>query len=629
MRQLLLFFIFFIPIGFCATLIPSVVVKKPIYSQTTAARTLITHEEMENVGVTSLTQALQTLGGVQLQDTSGNGSQILVSMRGFGSNASSNTLLLINGIPITNPDIAPPDLNMVPFQEIKYIEIISGSESVLYGDQAVGGVINIITREENKNNITASCSAGSYDAHNCSAGINAVFKQLQMGIGALTQHTDNYRDHNDYDQNVLSGYFDQAYATGKIKFDYTFANERLLYPGALTAEQVEENRRQSTNNTDFFKDSNASVHFQQDQMLNDNWNLITDIERRQMYGSGVLFSPFRQSRVIDFIKPQIKGNINNILLNAGLDYENDQYDLNTDFGITDDSMQKYGVFGLMTIPMAKKTALIIGARGAEQKNQLNEGTDIDTLNRAFASTLGVTFYPTTHSKWYLRRAGSFRFPKADENASTPPGVNGLKTQRGDAYEAGVDWQWEQMKSQFSIYQLNLTDEIAFDPLQTPDRPFGTNTNYPPTIRQGFNWSEKYDFTDQVTVDGQYHFVNARFQNGIYSGNRIPLVSENILQGGVNYAFIPNWNIYSEAIYTGSQYSANDNANIAGKIGGYTTYNINLRYIYHKVTASFRINNIFNKYYYLYTTFEPGVDEQFFYPAPGRNVLLTISYDMNK
>ncbi|MBV8802017.1 MAG: TonB-dependent receptor, partial [Gammaproteobacteria bacterium] len=317
----------------------------------------------------------------------------------------------------------------------------------------------------------------------------------------------------------------------------------------------------------------------------------------------------------------------NILLNVGADYENDQYNLNTDFGITDDSLQKYGIFGLTTIPLPNKMVFIVGARGAEQANQLNEGSDIDTINRALATTVGLTFYPLNNVKAYIRRAGSFRFPKADEESSTPPGTKGLKTQRGDAYEAGAEWSWEGTQSQISIYQLNLRDEIAFDPQQTPDRPFGTNTNYSPTVRQGFTLSQKYNITNQVSVDGEYHFVNAKFQNGIYSGKQIPLVSENIFHGGINYAFMSYWNIYSEAIYTGSQYAANDNANIAGAMGGYTTFNMNLRFVYQKLVASFRVNNIFNKYYYLYTTFEPSIDEQFFYPAPARNILLTLKYEI--
>lgn len=635
MRNIILFLFFYVQTIFCfayidgsTTTIPPIVVNKPIlHSQSDALKSVITNEEMTELGVTSLTQALQTLGGLQLQDTSGNGSQILISMRGFGANASSNTLLLINGIPITNPDIAPPDLNTIPFQEIKYIEIISGSESVLYGDQAVGGVINVVTHDQTKNNINVACSAGTFNAHNCSAALDESYKQLNLGINALNQHTDNYRDHNDYDQNLLSGKFDYAYATGTTKFDYTFANERMLYPGALTGEQVSENRRQSNNTTDFFKDSNASLHIRQTQTLNENWQFITDLERRQMYGSGVLSSPFRQSRVIDFIKPQITGHMGEVLLNGGLDYEHDNYDLNTDFGTTDDTEQKYGLFGIATIPLVKYLALTTGVRGALQDNQLREATLNNTINRATASTIGLTFKPVENTTFFIRRAESFRFPKSDENASTPPGINGLKTQRGAAYETGVDWKWHQLNTQFSIYQLNLTDEIAFDPEQTAERPFGTNTNYPPTVRQGLTLSEKYPVTNQVTLDGQYHFVNARFQSGPDSGNRIPLVSENIFHSGVNYAFMTHWNFYSEVVYTGNQYSANDNANVSERIGGYTVYNFNLHYIYRQFSASFRVNNIFNKYYYLYTVFEPSLDEQFFYPASTRNILLTLKYSI--
>jgi iron complex outermembrane recepter protein len=608
------------------TTIPPIVVNKPYHPlQTNASKRVMTHEEMAELGVTSLVQALQTLGGLQLQDTSGNGSQILISMRGFGANASSNTLLLINGVPITNPDIAPPDLNTIPFQEIEYIEIISGSESVLFGDQAVGGVINVVTHDQTKNDLNIVCSSGSYNAHNCSAGLNGSYKQLQVGIGALSQHTDNYRNHNDYDQNLLSGKFDYVYSTGNIQLDYTFANERMLYPGALTGEEVSENRRQSTNDTDFFKDSNASVHLKQNQTLNDHWQLITDLERRQLFGSGVLFSPFRQSRVIDFIKPQIKGHAGEVLLNSGLEYENDDYNLNTDFGTTDDSEQKYSLFGLATLPLVKRLACIVGARGAQQASELNEGAMTHTINRAAATTIGLTFQPIENTVFFIRRAESFRFPKSDENASTPPGVNGLKTQRGAAYETGVDWKWHQSTMSFSIYQLNLTDEIAFDPQQTAERPFGTNTNYPPTVRQGLILSEKYPITNQITLDGQYHFVNARFQSGPDSGDRIPLVCEHLVNGGINYAWMTHWNVYAEAIYTGNQYSANDNANIGEKMGGYTVYNLNLRFIYQSFTASFRINNLFNKYYYLYTVFEPSVDEQFFYPAATRNILLTLKY----
>src|SRR5579872_6708456 len=124
-RICFLFLFFFASYAVAAT-VPTVHVKAPNYlegSYTSGPNTVINQQQITRTGITSLAQALQSLGGVQLQDMAGNGSQVSLGMRGFGMNASSNTLLLINGIPVTNPDMAPPDLNAIPVQEIESIEI--------------------------------------------------------------------------------------------------------------------------------------------------------------------------------------------------------------------------------------------------------------------------------------------------------------------------------------------------------------------------------------------------------------------------------------------------------------------------------------------------------------------------
>ena len=92
---------------------------------------------------------------------------------------------------------------------------------------------------------------------------------------------------------------------------------------------------------------------------------------------------------------------------------------------------------------------------------------------------------------FLRADENYRFPKADENPSPQSGINGLKTQRGISYETGVQWDLKKLLSKFSIYQLNLENEIAFDPTQTPQNPFGTNRNLNPTVRRGLSFIEKY------------------------------------------------------------------------------------------------------------------------------------------
>ena len=72
-------------------------------------------------------------------------------------------------------------------------------------------------------------------------------------------------------------------------------------------------------------------------------------------------------------------------------------------------------------------------------------------------------------------------------------------------------------------------------------------------------------------------------------------------------------------------AATDDANIAGKNGGYTTYNFNLGYRLKNLSASLRVNNIFNQYYYFYTVYQTSMLSEFFYPAPGRNFTLNLKY----
>ncbi len=114
-----------------------------------ASTSIITAEEIARSPSSTSQDILSREPGIQVTNLFGgvNGVGSTVDMRGFGAAAASNSLILINGRRINDLDLVGIDLAAIPRDSIERIEITRGnSGAVLYGDGAVGGVINIVTK---------------------------------------------------------------------------------------------------------------------------------------------------------------------------------------------------------------------------------------------------------------------------------------------------------------------------------------------------------------------------------------------------------------------------------------------------------------------------------------------------
>ncbi|MDN3684138.1 TonB-dependent receptor plug domain-containing protein [Vibrio sinaloensis] len=69
---------------------------------------------------------------------------------------------MLDGRRLNSQDLVAPNLSFVQLDDVESIEILSGSAGVLYGDQAVGGVINIVTRSSKESRVGVSTSYGSF-----------------------------------------------------------------------------------------------------------------------------------------------------------------------------------------------------------------------------------------------------------------------------------------------------------------------------------------------------------------------------------------------------------------------------------------------------------------------------------
>jgi len=126
---------------------------KRIDAETSVPVTIVKMADLKKAGVTSVEQVMATLSSVQIQNNaaqsigSGSGGSTFADMRGIGAD---KTLVLLNGQRIANNavDGSAPDLNMIPFAAIERIEVLRDGASSLYGTDAIGGVINFITRND-------------------------------------------------------------------------------------------------------------------------------------------------------------------------------------------------------------------------------------------------------------------------------------------------------------------------------------------------------------------------------------------------------------------------------------------------------------------------------------------------
>ena len=114
-------------------------------SQTLAATTVITRADIDRLQPASLADLLQGQAGVEMGRTGGTRSNTSIFMRGSNS---SHTLILLDGQKVNDPTTGGASLQFIPVSQIERIEIVRGPQSSAWGADALGGVINIITRKE-------------------------------------------------------------------------------------------------------------------------------------------------------------------------------------------------------------------------------------------------------------------------------------------------------------------------------------------------------------------------------------------------------------------------------------------------------------------------------------------------
>ncbi|WP_108124909.1 TonB-dependent receptor domain-containing protein [Saccharospirillum mangrovi] len=182
--------------------------EQPI-TNTLAAVTVLTEDDIRQSGQSDLSSLLATVTGLANKTSGGLGTLSSVSARGL---SHDRMIVLIDGIRATNATSGATTLEAISLSDIERIEIVRGPVSSLYGADGMGGVIQIFTkaRQVNSEDHYVSAEYGSDNFQQFRAGFSALNEknELQAGFGHLstdgfdnTQHTDNGNDDKDgFDQ---------------------------------------------------------------------------------------------------------------------------------------------------------------------------------------------------------------------------------------------------------------------------------------------------------------------------------------------------------------------------------------------------------------------------------------------
>ncbi|MHC4051217.1 TonB-dependent receptor [Bradyrhizobium sp. 25ACV] len=642
-----------------------------------AATTVITAADIAHSPSQTLAEIIATqTPGAQITTLYGGqiGAKTSVDLRGFGAFATANTLVLVNGRRLNDVDMAQVDLSNIPLNSIERIEITRGnSGAVLYGDNAVGGVINIVTKNGvGGPPVTARIEAGfgSFNTRlgNVSTSLNSG--PWSTSFYGNTVRTHGYRDNNRYSQQ--NGVGNLNYTTPDLTAFLTVTgdNQELRLPGGRTVDpsigldELRANRRGTGTPFNYANQQGFGATAGFTKILVNGVDLIVDGGVRDKKQQSAFFSSpapipaFFTSTYVGShlttwsITPRLS--VKSLLLGmpsqllAGIDYYDASFEQNRGAGQGLSPWHNYDLrqqtvagYFQHTLGIAPTTDISYGARVQNVSLAARDNFDpaapfngdigalpLTSNETQYALHLGAEHRLNDQVSLFGRVARAFRTPDVDERLSSGPSFDPftfaaipqtfqLKTQTSWDIEGGVRIKGGGLQLQSSVYLMDLTNEVHFNPV------LFYNTNLDPTRRYGSETSLSYRVNDALLLRSGVAYTSAVFREGIWAGNDVPLVSRYTASAGVTWNIWQNYVVLdATARFWSERRMDNDQAGTQKPIPANGTIDLKLSGQVERYFWSLSVNNMLNALYYDYAIASTFTDGRFSaYPLPGRTYLL--------
>ena len=567
----------------------------------------ISNEEIKQSTATNVSELLQQVAGIDIRRRGAEGMQADLYIRG---GSFDQTLLLIDGIKVEDPQTGHHTMNMtIPLDVIEKIEIIKGSASRIYGQNAFTGAVNIITKEKIKNDFSIELSNGSFDQKSGGFTIQKELKSSDILFNYSRKESDGYRYNTDYENDEFF-----------IKSNFKIKDQKISTIGAFNERKFGANGfYASPAAIDQYEETQASLIGFSTTYRSDDLILKPKLYWKRNQDMYVYLrqdpSVYRNLHISNKVGIEINASTSNFLGNLGLGFDLSKVSLESN-----------------NLGERKRTMLNMFI---EQQVKLNDDkidftpgvaityfSDVSTkLNYKNNFFNNLFFYPgmdlgyrlDNNLKLYTNIGFTYRIPTYTDlfySSPTTLGNENLKLEKALTKEIGLKYLKDDFNFNFSLYQRDASDIIDYvrnnesDPWQANNiREINTN---------GFELNMGYKFYlgsfRMQTINIGYSNIDDELLETDFAFSRYAL---NTLKNQITgtYTFEINEKIYSTIAYKNAERSNEEK---------YTVIDFRTSYKLDKFTLSVILNNILDTEY----------SETNLVPMPGFNFLVQINYSIN-
>lgn len=596
-----------------------------------AVASVITAEQITAMGATTLEEALATVTGLHVYPEPTAFLQPSYSIRGIMGNLNPQVLLLINGVPLTEPTngIRPHGFRM-PVAMISRIEVVRGPGSAIHGADAFAGTINVITKDGAEiNGSKAGLRYGSFDTTDAWAQHGGTYGgwNLAFSIESMQSGGDSSRNISEdvmYSTVLGSGALSEAPGSLKTGYDNLDTvvdlrkdNLTLRLHSSNFSSDMGHSGLQAINQETGYVSGDfllADLLYQDDDLLQD-WDLSLKLDT--LYNDG--------ENYFDFFPHEFRTQIGHpmatywqtgleasgkytgisrqkLRFSAGAKTVDTNTDQEKNFGpaVTDQFGPLVNIKGSGYEYMSDQNRNILFTTFQDEWNfakdwELTAGlryddySDFGSTTNPRVALVWETRYDLTTKLMYGRafRAPSFGEQYLKNNPLTLGNPN-LKPETIDTYELAFDYQpFSKLLGILSLFHYEVKDQIFY-----ADSGGGSKTaqNINDVDGQGFELETIWQAADNLQLKGNFSYQRSKNQ---LTQEVVPNTPAMQFYTNAHWQFLAEWSLDGQYVWVGDRHRAN--GDIRDEIADYDLVNLTLRrqHIMKHWEAALAVRNLFN------------------------------------